>query len=180
MSGERVLLVGLGNPGSRICRHPPQHRLHGARRHRPARTASPWRRSRFQGRAARRGRVGEREGAAAEAADLHERERPVRSPPRRASTRFAPEEVVVFHDELDLVARQGPGEAGRRRRRAQRPARHRSALFGTPISGGCGSASAIPATRTGCMGHVLGNFAKADRHGSSRCWRRSPMPRRCW
>ena len=150
MSGERVLLVGLGNPGAEYAGH--RHNVGFmaldaiARRERLA-----WRRSRFHGETAA-GRLGEREALLLKPATyMNESGRSV-----AAAARFykiPAEDVFVFHDELDLASgkirvKQGGGAAGHNGLRSI------DALFGNAywrVRLGIGH----PGDKRRVLGHVL-------------------------
>ena len=171
-----LLLVGLGNPGTRYAGN--RHNIGFmaveaiARRH----GSPPWRR-RFQGvadgRAARR-----RESAAAAARHLHERVRAARSPRPRISTRSTPDDIVVFHDEIDLPpakvrVKTGGGIAGHNGLRSI------SAHVGNDyrrVRIGVGH----PGVKELVHDYVLGDFAKSERPGSRRCATSSPTMPGCW
>ena len=114
------------------------HRRHGF---------SPWRR-RFQGEVVGR-HAGRREGAAAQAADLHERVRPRGSGEAVAFYKLAPATSLVIHDEVDLPPgktrmKAGGGAAGHNGLRSI------DARASATATGACASASAIPASRRRC------------------------------
>ena len=58
-------------------------------------------------------------------------------------------DIVVFHDEIELRARQGAGEDRRRHRRPQRAALDHARISATTIAA-CASASVIRASRSWC------------------------------
>lgn len=158
MAGERVLLVGLGNPGSEYAGN--RHNVGFmavdaiARRERLS-----WARSRFHGVTAS-GSLGGREALLLKPATyMNESGRAV-----AAAARFykiPPESVFVFHDELDLAAgklrvKQGGGAAGHNGLRSI------DALFGNGtwrVRLGIGH----PGDKRRVLGHVLHDFDGEDR-----------------
>lgn len=158
MSGERVLLVGLGNPGREYAGH--RHNVgYRALDAIARREGLVWRQSRFHGETAA-GRLGEREALLLKPTTyMNESGRSV-----AAAARFYKvpvEDVFVFHDELDLPAgkirvKQGGGAAGHNGLRSI------DALFGSAywrIRLGIGH----PGDRRRVRGHVLDDFDEADR-----------------
>jgi PTH1 family peptidyl-tRNA hydrolase len=159
VSGERKLLVGLGNPGAEYAGN--RHNIGFmaadaiARRERLA-----WGRSRFHGLTAA-GRLADREVLLLKPSTyMNESGRAV-----AAAARFykiPPEEVIVFHDELDLASgrlrvKQGGGAAGHNGLRSI------DALFGNAywrVRLGIGH----PGDKRRVLGHVLDDFDEADRH----------------
>ena len=103
-----------GQPGARVRAHAPQRRLAGGGR---ARAAARRLVSLEVLRAARGGPRRRAQARPAQAGDLHERVRASRSAPRRASSRFDPDALLVVHDDVDLEpgrlqVRLGGGLAG--------------------------------------------------------------------
>ena len=93
-----------------LCRQPPQHRLHGGRGDREApqhRSVPPALPGRGGGRPDRR-----RARAAAAAGHVHERVRTRGRRRPRISTSSASTSITVFHDEIELRARQGRVKVG--------------------------------------------------------------------
>ena len=158
MSGERVLLVGLGNPGTGYSAH--RHNVGFMALDAIARREQlVWRRSRFHGEAAA-GRLGDREALLLKPTTyMNESGRSVAAAAR--FYRIPPEEVIVFHDELDLVSgkirvKRGGGAAGHNGLRSI------DALFGNAywrVRLGIGH----PGDKRRVLGHVLHDFDEADR-----------------
>ena len=158
MSGERFLLVGLGNPGREYAGH--RHNVgYRALDAIARREGLVWRASRFHGETAA-GRLGDRETLLLKPTTyMNDSGRSV-----AAAARFYKvpvEEVFVFHDELDLPAgkirvKQGGGAAGHNGLRSI------DALFGNAywrVRLGIGH----PGDRRRVLGHVLDDFDAADR-----------------
>ena len=129
--------------GQEIRTEPAQRRLHGRRASSRGRMAladfkekfcGVWTKGEFGGEHARTRR-------AAQAADVHEPVRRLRSA-RRGVPQGRAASVIVVHDELDLPWRRRPAEGRRRPRRAQRAAEHHPSPRRRPISCACASASA--------------------------------------
>ncbi len=78
---------------------------------------------------------------------VHESQRALGCVRRCSYWKIEPEECLLAHDELDLAARHGALEVRRRPWRPERTARHHGSISVMAGSTGCGSASAIPATR---------------------------------
>ncbi len=154
-----LLFVGLGNPGEKYARN--RHNVGFmavdaiAKRH----GFPPWRR-RFQGVATEGPLGGERVQLLLPGTFMNESGRAVA-------------EAMHFY-KLALVRRrrvpgrartaagQGAGEDRRRHRRAQRPALDHARMSATTTAG-CGSASAIPASRRWCILTCSATFAKSER-----------------
>ena len=157
MSGERVLLVGLGNPGPEYAgnRHNVGFMAVDAIVRRERFT---WGRSRFSGVTAA-GRLAGREVLLLKPATyMNESGRAVAAAARFYKT--PPADVIVFHDELDLASgklrvKQGGGAAGHNGLRSI------DALFGNAywrVRLGIGH----PGDKRRVLGHVLDDFAEAD------------------
>jgi PTH1 family peptidyl-tRNA hydrolase len=154
---DRLLLVGLGNPGPRYARN-----RHNVGFMAADRIGRRWgfaaERSRFHGRIAD-GRIGVREALLLKPATfMNESGRAV-----GAAVRFykiPPEDVFVFHDELDLAAgkirvKRGGGNAGHNGLRSL------DAHIGPNywrVRIGVGH----PGDRSRVLGHVLADFREAD------------------
>ena len=152
------LFVGLGNPGSELRAPPPQRRLHGARSHRRAARARALEEALPRPRLRRADRRPAR--AAAEAADLHERQRPVR---RRGAA--LPQDRRGRHLSSSTTRSTWRPASSRSRPAAATPATTacaRSRRTSATNTRACASASAIRAPRSWCSGYVLHDFAKAD------------------
>ena len=158
MSGERFLLVGLGNPGREYAGH--RHNVgYRALDAIARREGLVWRPSRFHGETAA-ARVGDRDTLLLKPTTyMNDSGRSV-----AAAARFYKvpvEEVFVFHDELDLPAgrirvKQGGGAAGHNGLRSI------DALFGNAywrVRLGIGH----PGDRRRVLGHVLDDFDETDR-----------------
>ncbi len=152
-----LLLIGLGNPGAEYAKH--RHNIgfmavdEIARRH----SFPPFRR-RFQGLCAEGAVDGVRVLALKPQTFMNESGRSVEA--ARAFYKLEPEDVVVFHDEIDLIAgkvrvKKGGGHAGHNGLRSIHehigPDYRRVRL-------GVGH----PGDRDRVVGHVLRPFAKAD------------------
>jgi PTH1 family peptidyl-tRNA hydrolase len=152
-----LLLVGLGNPGPEYAKH--RHNIgfmavdEIARRH-----SFPSFRRRFFGLAAEGAVDGVRVLALKPQTFMNDSGRSVEA--ARAFYKLAPEDIVVFHDEIDLIAgkvrvKKGGGHAGHNGLRSIHehvgPAYRRVRL-------GVGH----PGDRDRVVGHVLKPFAKAD------------------
>ncbi len=151
------LLIGLGNPGARYAGH--RHNIGFravdaiAKRH----GVGPWK-TRFQGEAAE-GRVG------AHKVLLLKPQTYMNESGRAAGEamrffKLAPADLVVFHDDLDLApgrvkVKQGGGHAGHNGLKSITA--HCGAEFWR-VRIGIGH----PGDRAKVLGHVLGDFAKAD------------------
>jgi PTH1 family peptidyl-tRNA hydrolase len=158
VSGERVLLVGLGNPGTGYAAH--RHNVGFMAVDAIAgRERLVWRRSRFHGEVAA-GSLGGREALLLKPATfMNESGRSV-----AAAARFykvPAEDVFVFHDELDLPSgrlrvKRGGGAAGHNGLRSI------DALFGNGywrVRLGIGH----PGDKRHVLGHVLRDFDETDR-----------------
>jgi peptidyl-tRNA hydrolase, PTH1 family len=156
--GERMLLVGLGNPGAEYAGN--RHNVGFmavdaiARREKLA-----WSRSRFHGVTAA-GRLGDRDVLLLKPDTyMNESGRAVAAAARFYKIPAA--DVVVFHDELDLASgrlrvKQGGGAAGHNGLRSI------DALFGNAywrVRLGIGH----PGDKRRVLGHVLDDFDEADR-----------------
>ena len=158
MASERVLLAGLGNPGPKYAgnRHNIGFMALDAIIRRYGFALGP---ARFHG-AIATGRIAGREALALKPSTyMNESGRAV-----GAAARFykiAPDDVFVFHDELDLAAgkvrvKQGGGAAGHNGLRSI------DALFGKDywrVRLGIGH----PGDRRRVLGHVLDDFEESDR-----------------
>jgi len=153
-----LLIVGLGNPGSRYAAN--RHNIgfmavdEIVRRH----CFSPWR-SRFQGDVAEGRLDGEKTIALKPRTYMNESGRAVGEAMRFFKLR--PEDVVVFHDELDLApgklrVKRGGGHAGHNGLRSI--IAHIGPDF-RRVRLGIGH----PGDPERVTGHVLGDFAKSDR-----------------
>ncbi|MEZ5823425.1 MAG: aminoacyl-tRNA hydrolase [Geminicoccaceae bacterium] len=153
------LLVGLGNPGDRYARHRHNVGFMALDAVADACRLPAWKRK-FQGRLTD-GLVGgdrafllepqtymnESGRAVAEAARFH---------------RFAPEDIIVFHDELDLApgkvrVKLGGGVAGHNGLRSI------AACIGTKDFRRVRIGIGHPGHKSKVTGHVLGDFSKSDR-----------------
>lgn len=156
--GDRLLLVGLGNPGAEYAGN--RHNIGFMAADAIARREGlAWGRSRFHGLTAA-GRLAHREVLLLKPSTyMNESGRAV-----AAAARFykiPPEDVVVFHDELDLASgklrvKQGGGAAGHNGLRSI------DALFGNGywrVRLGIGH----PGDKRRVLGHVLDDFDEADR-----------------
>ena len=160
-----LLFVGLGNPGAKLRRQPPQHRLHGgdaiAKRH----GFAPWRR-RFQGVATEGPLGGERVLLLLPGTYMNESGRAVAEALHFYKLALA--DIVVFHDELELPpgkvrVKTGGGIAGHNGLRSiTRACRQR-------LPPGAASASAIRASRNWCTRTCSTTSPRASVPGSRRC-----------
>jgi PTH1 family peptidyl-tRNA hydrolase len=138
------LFVGLGNPGAKYARNRHNIGYMAVERIAEAHGFAPWR-AKFQG-VVSQGQLGQEKVVLLKPETFMN----LSGQSVGEAMRFyklAPEDVVVFHDELDLAPgkmklKQGGGHAG-----------HNGCARSTSISAtamaGSGSASAIPGTRTG-------------------------------
>ena len=106
------------------------------------------------------GRIGAAPGAAAQAADLHERQRLARSPQALNFYKLDLDALTVFHDELDLApfklkVKQGGGTAGHNGLRSID--KHLGPDF-KRVRIGIGH----PGHKDRVTPHVLGNYAKSE------------------
>ncbi|MEL6423210.1 MAG: aminoacyl-tRNA hydrolase [Pseudomonadota bacterium] len=151
------ILVGLGNPGSQYARH--RHNVGFmaldaiAERH----GFGPWRRK-FQGEVAEGRLGGERVLLLKPQTYMNDSGRAVQEAARFYKTTL--DEIIVFHDELDLVpgkirVKTGGGAAGHNGLRSMTA--HLGADFVR-----CRIGIGHPGHKDRVSGHVLGDFAKAD------------------
>jgi PTH1 family peptidyl-tRNA hydrolase len=156
---SRLLLVGLGNPGPRYAENRHNVGFMAVDAIAAAYQLPPWRR-RFQGEVAG-GRIGREEVLALKPLTfMNESGRSV-----AAAARFyklAAEQVIVFHDELDLAqgrirVKRGGGHAGHNGLKsldAHLGAGYRRVRLGI----------GHPGEKHRVLGHVLADFTGADRH----------------
>ena len=170
------LFVGLGNPGSEHARQRHNVGFMAVERIAERHGLGPWKK-RFHGLACE-GPIGGHRVMLAEAADLHERQRPSVGEAQRY-LKIAEGDIYVFHDELDLApgklkVKTGGGNAGHNGLRSitahigNEYARVRIGI-GHPGVQGAGHAPRAARLRQGRCG-----LAGA----AARC--RSPMRRRGW
>jgi PTH1 family peptidyl-tRNA hydrolase len=151
------LWVGLGNPGAEYARHRHNIGFMAADRIAAQHRFAPWRR-RFRGEVADGTIEGEKLLLLKPLTFMNDSGESVQA----ACTfhKLAPEDVTIFHDELDLApgkvrVKQGGGAAGHNGLRSTD--RHvGNATWRVRLGIG------HPGDRDRVHGHVLGNFAKAD------------------
>ena len=173
-----LLFVGLGNPGAKLRRQPPQHRLHGGAMRSPSATAS--RRGAAASRAWRRkARSAARRVLLLLPGTYHER---VRARGRRRpciSTSSTLADIVVFHDEIELPpgkvrVKTGGGIAGHNGLRsitAHIGNDYRRVRIGVGHPGVKELVHALRAQRF---------RQETSGHGSRRCATSSPTTPSCW
>jgi aminoacyl-tRNA hydrolase len=161
------LFVGLGNPGAQYARNRHNIGFMAADAIAARHGFGPWR-GKFQGEIAE-GRLGTEKVLMLKPGTFMN----LSGDSVRAAAQFykiPPEDIVAFHDELDLApgrvrVKTGGGHAGHNGLRSI--AAHMGPDF-VRVRLGIGH----PGDKRQVTAYVLGDFAKADADGSTRCWRR--------
>jgi len=152
------LFVGLGNPGASYAGH--RHNIGFMALDRlDERFAFPAWRTKFRGRVSEAPLAGEKLLLLEPMTYMNESGRAVAQAAR--FYKLAPADLVVFHDELDLVpfkcrVKLGGGVAGHNGLRSI------AALLGTPDFKRVRLGIGHPGDKNRVTGHVLGNFAKTE------------------